>query len=105
MARYFTQSFTKRRNAVAMLAIASLAATIVAFRYLAVRVQAGLAAISRRQSGLRDHALAGDVRNRELQQTRPPGALPRGLFDPLFSGLSADAAGIDAAICRRTRLR
>jgi hypothetical protein len=29
----------------------------------------------------------------------------RGRCDPLFSGISADAAGIDAAICRRTRLR
>src|SRR6266853_6939657 len=106
MARYYTQSFTARRNAVAILALASLAAAISAFRYLAARVQAGFAAISRRRSGLRDDALADDVRGRELgQMSRQSGALPRGLFDPLFAGLSAHAAGIDAAICRRTRLR
>jgi hypothetical protein len=70
------------------------------------RVQAGFAAMSRRQSGLREHPLVDDVRDRELQQMlRQSGASPRGLFDPLFSGLSADAAGIDAAICRRMPLR
>jgi hypothetical protein len=106
MGQYYTQNVTIRRNAVAFLAIASLAATISAFQYLAARVQAGFATMSRRQSGLREHPLVDDVRNRELQQMlRQSGASPRGLFDPLFSGLSADAAGIDAAICRRTHLR
>jgi hypothetical protein len=93
MAQYYSQNVTTRRNA--------------ALQYLAARVEAGFAAMSRRQSGLREHALVDDDRNRELQQiSRQYGASPRGLFDPLFSGLSADAAGIDAAICRRlTRLR
>jgi hypothetical protein len=91
MAQYYSQNVTPRRNA--------------AFQYLAARVQAGFAAMSRRQSGLRGHALVDDDCNRELQQiSRQYGASPRGLFDPLFSGLSADAAGIDAAICRRLTL-
>jgi len=93
MAQYYSQNVTTRRNA--------------AFQYFAACVEAGFAAMSRRQSGLREHALVDDDRNRELQQISSQyGALPSGLFDPLFSGLSADAAGIDAAICRRlTRLR
>jgi hypothetical protein len=92
MAQYYSQNVTTRRSA--------------AFEYLTARVEAGFAAMSRRQSGLRKHALVDDDRNRELQQiSRQYRASPRGLFDPLFSGLSADAAGIDAAICRRlTRL-
>jgi hypothetical protein len=94
MPQYYSQNVTIRRNA--------------AFQYLAAWVEAGFVAMSRRQSGLREGALVDDDRNRELQQIsrQQYGASPRGLFDPLFSGLSADAAGIDAAICRRlTRLR
>jgi hypothetical protein len=105
MARHYSQNVPKPRNVVAILAIALLAAAISAFQYVPDRLQTGLAAISRRQSGLRKRAVVDDVRNRELQQIlKPSGAPPRGLFDPLYSGLSADAAAIDAAICRRARL-
>ena len=30
---------------------------------------------------------------------------PGGIFDPLFTGISANAAGINAAICRHPHLR
>jgi hypothetical protein len=30
---------------------------------------------------------------------------PGGIFDPLFTGISADAAGINAAICRHPHLQ
>jgi hypothetical protein len=30
---------------------------------------------------------------------------PGGIFDPLFTGISANAAGIHAAICRHPHLR
>jgi hypothetical protein len=106
MAQNSIQNVTTGRHAVAIFAIASLVAAISAFQYLSHRVQAGFSAMSLRQSSRREHALADDVRNRELQRmSRQSDALPRGLFDPLFSGLSADAARIDAAICRRARLR
>jgi hypothetical protein len=106
MARHYSQNVSRRRNIVAILAIASSAAAISAFQYVSARVQAGFAAMSRRQSGLWERAAVDEVRNRELRQMlRQSGASPRGLFDPLFSGLSADAAAIDAAICRRARLR
>jgi hypothetical protein len=98
MARYYSENVPRRRNVVAILAIASSAAAISAFQYLLARVEAGFAAFRKR-------AVADDVHNRELQRIlKQPGASPRGLFDPLFSGLSADAAAIDAAICRRARL-
>jgi hypothetical protein len=106
MARYFSQNVPRRRNTVAILAIALLVAAISAFQYVSARVQAGLAASGRRQSGFRKRAEVDDVRSRERHRIlRQSGALPRGLFDPLFSGLSADAAAIDAAICRRAHMR
>jgi hypothetical protein len=105
MARYYSQNVPRRRNVVAILVIASSAAAISAFQYLSAWVQAGFDAMSPRQSGLRKRAAMDDVRDRELHQmARRPGASPRGLFDPLFAGLSADAAAIDAAICRRVDL-
>jgi hypothetical protein len=86
--------------------IASLGAAISAFQYLRPLVQTGFAAPNRGQSVLRKRSFADDIYNRELQQrSRRSRALPRGLFDPLFSGLSADAARIDAAISRRMPLR
>jgi hypothetical protein len=106
MARYYSQKVPERRNAVAILAIVSFAAAISAFQYVLAQVQAAVAAMSRRQSGFRESAPLDYVRNRELRQMlRPSGASPRSLFDPLFAGLSADAAAIDAAICRRACLR
>ena len=106
MARYYSQNVPRRRNVVAILVIALLAAAISAFQYVPDRLQTGLAAISRRQSGLRKRAVVDDVRSREHpQMLRQPSASPRSLFDPLFSGLSADAAAIDAAICRRAHMR
>lgn len=59
-----------------------------------------------RASGHRELASRNEVRNRELHQiSRQSDASHRGLFDPLFSGLSIHAAEIDAAIFRRTCLR
>jgi hypothetical protein len=90
MARYLSQNLTTRRNTAAALAAALLAAVIAALQYLLVR----------------GRALMDDVRDRELAPlSRQSGALPRGLFDPLFSGLSADAAVIDAALSRRAEMR
>jgi hypothetical protein len=106
MARYYSRNVPRRRNVVAILAIASSAAAISVFQYLSARVQAGFAAMSLRQSGLRKRAVVDDVRGRDLQQIlKQSGSSPRGLFDPLFAGLSADAAAIDAAICRRAHMR
>jgi len=106
MARYFSQNVNERRHAAANLAFAVLAAAISALRHLLAQVEAGCAAVSLRQSGLRNRAVVDDFRSRELQPIlKQPGASPRGLFDPLFAGLSADAAAIDAAICRRAHLR
>jgi hypothetical protein len=106
MARYYSQNVPRRRNVVAILAIVLFAAAISAFQYASTRVQAGFAAMRRRQSDLRETVPMDYVRNRELRQTlRLSGASPRGLFDPLFSGLSADAAAIDAALGRRAQLR
>jgi hypothetical protein len=60
--------------------------------------------VARRPSGHRELSFQNAVRNRD-QTSRRSGGSYRGLFDPLFSGLSAHAAGIDAAIYRRTCLR
>jgi hypothetical protein len=108
MARYYSQNYTrnvtKRRNSVVILAVASVAAAISVFHYLAALVHAGAAAVGRHQSRLRERDLADEVRNRE-PASRQSSDLPRGVFDPLYSGLSADAARIDAALRRRSRLR
>jgi hypothetical protein len=56
MAQYYSQNVTTRRNA--------------AFQYLAARVEAGFAAMSRRQSGLRGHALVDDDCNRNFSRFR-----------------------------------
>jgi len=106
MARYFCRKVTPRRNAVANCALASLAVAISAFQFLAPFVRAGFAAISPARPRVGERSSMNDVCNcRRRQRSRQSGALPRGVFDPLFSGLSADAARIDAAICRRTRIR
>ena len=111
MARYFNRKIIARRTVVTNRAIASLSAAISAFQYLAPLVQigafqTGFAAMSRGQSVLRERSFVDDVYNREIQhRSRQSRALARGLFDPLFSGLSADAARIDAAISRRMPLR
>jgi hypothetical protein len=52
-------------------------------------------------------AFTSDVRGSEDRWSRPSvsGHLPGSLFDARYKGLTADAAGIDAAImCRRERL-
>lgn len=50
---------------------------------------------------------ANDLRDSEDRWSRHSvsGHLPGSLFDARYKGLMADAAGIDAAICRRERLR
>jgi hypothetical protein len=52
-------------------------------------------------------AFTSDLRDSEDRWSRPSvsGRLPGSLFDARYKGLSADAAGIDAAImCRREHL-
>jgi len=62
--------------------------------------------IARRQSGHRELAIQNEARNREFHQmSKRHSVLHRGLFDPLFSGLSNHAVCIDAAILRRACLR
>jgi hypothetical protein len=46
----------------------------------------------------------GDSEDRWSRQSVPE-QLPGSLFDARYKGLSADAARIDAAVCRRERLR
>ena len=52
-------------------------------------------------------AFTNDLRDSEDRWSRHSvsGYLPGSLFDARYKGLTADAAGIDAAICRRERLR
>ena len=52
-------------------------------------------------------AFTSDLRDSDDRWSRPsvPGHLPGSLFDTRYKGLSADAARLDAAICRRERLR
>jgi hypothetical protein len=52
-------------------------------------------------------AFISDLPDREDRWSRHSvsGHVPGSLFDARYKGLSADAAGIDAAICRRERLR
>jgi hypothetical protein len=66
---------------------------------------AGLAEAARRRSErLR---LTDDLRDSAYRLSRHSisGPLPGSLFDARYDGLTAEAARLDAAICRRQRLR
>jgi hypothetical protein len=67
---------------------------------------AGLAEAARRRWERLWLTFTNDLRDSEDRWSRHSvsGHLPGSLFDARYKGLSADAAGIDAAICRRERL-
>jgi hypothetical protein len=66
---------------------------------------AGLAEAARRRA-VRP-ASANDLSDSEDRFSRQhvSGNLPGSVFDPRYEGLTAQAASLDAAICRRQRLR
>jgi hypothetical protein len=71
-----------------------------AFRHLAARLLAAAETLRNRERD-RPSRLSGAPLH-YLDGHRHRDGAPRGVFDPLFSGLSANAAGVDAAIRRRT---
>jgi hypothetical protein len=74
----------------------------------AAGLYAGLAGAARRRLERLWLTFTGDLRDSEdrWSQQRVSGDLPGSLFDARYKGLTADAAGIDAAImCRREHLR
>jgi hypothetical protein len=65
----------------------------------AARLHAGLAEAARRLLARLWLTSANDVRDSEYRR------LPGSLFDARYKGLTAHAARLDAAICRRENLR
>jgi hypothetical protein len=83
-------------------ASATFAPVAAAVQHLAARLHAGFTAMSRRQSARPEVAAFNEVRARELHRLSRQSATSRGgLFDPLYAGLSAHAAHLDAGICRQ----
>jgi hypothetical protein len=80
-----------------------------AFWDLSARLQGGLAAMYRHRCECRPPASRDNVRNRKDHgpssrtgsSFHPGSVMPRDLFDPLYAGLSANAACLDTAISRR----
>jgi hypothetical protein len=68
---------------------------------------AGFAEAVRRRLERLWRICTNDLRDSEDRWSRQSvsGQLPGSLFDARYKGLSADAARIDAAVCRRQRLR
>jgi hypothetical protein len=64
---------------------------------------AGLAAVKWQQEAMK--VQVDDVHMRELRQFSRISAAPRGVFDPLYAGLTADAARLDIALARRNARR
>jgi ABC-type taurine transport system substrate-binding protein len=64
---------------------------------------AALAAMKWRQEAMK--VQVDDVHMRELRQFSKIAAAPRGVFDPLYAGLAADAARLDIALARRNARR
>jgi hypothetical protein len=73
----------------------------------AARLYAGLAETVRRRLARLLLTSSGDLRDSEyrLSRLRTSRRLPGSLFDARYDGLAAHAARLDAAICRRERLR
>jgi hypothetical protein len=71
------------------------------------RYLAGLAAMIRWACHLLRSLAATDNPDNHLsgRSFRRIDYAPGGIFDPLFTGISANAAGINAAFCRHPRLR
>ena len=65
------------------------------------RYLAGLAAMIRRWARPDNHGCSSLSGSSLCRIDHAPG----GIFDPLFTGISANAAGIHAAVCRHPHLR
>jgi hypothetical protein len=63
----------------------------------------GLAALKWRQEATK--APLDDAHMRELRGFSSVSRAPRGVFDPLFAGLAADAARLDIALSRHKLLK
>jgi hypothetical protein len=90
----------------------TLQADTAALRALNARYLAALAMVSRwgrqpRRLATTDDRYRDDHRFSRLSggSFRQIDYAPGGIFDPLFTGISADAAGLNAAICRKPYLR
>jgi hypothetical protein len=64
---------------------------------------AALATMKWRQEAMK--VQVDDLHMRELRQFSKISAAPRGVFDPLYAGLTADAARLDIALARRNARR
>jgi hypothetical protein len=73
----------------------------------AARLNAGLSEAARRFSEFRwpTSDLPDSERRSARSRQSASGHLPGSVFDARYKGLSADAARLDAAICRQKRLR
>jgi hypothetical protein len=88
-------------------------ANAIAIRGTGARYLAGLAAMTRWSCQLRSLAateilaiaITPDVRSLSGRFFRRSIHVPRGIFDPLFIGISADAAAINAAISHHPHLQ
>jgi hypothetical protein len=87
-------------------------ANTAGLRGLNARYLAGLAMVSRWGRQPRSLATTDDRYRDDHRFSRLSGGsfrqidyAPGGIFDPLFIGISADAAGINAVICRQPYLR
>ena len=80
-----------------------------AVRRLIDRYFLALTAINRGGTQPRRLAAMDEIEHRDNHPGSSPSrgsfTAPGGIFDPLFSGISAHAAGISAAICRQPSLR
>jgi hypothetical protein len=75
--------------------------------HAAARLYAGLAAVVRRRLGRLLLTSTNDLRASEYRLSRQNVSqhLPGSLFDARYDGLALHAARLDAAICRRERMR
>jgi hypothetical protein len=74
----------------------------------AARLYAGLTQAAPRRSERRRLSSTDDLRDSEHRSSWRQSAsqhLPGSVFDARYKGLTADAARLDAAICRQERLR
>ena len=83
--------------------------SLLAAYQTAARLNAGLSEAARRFSEFRWPISTSDLPDSERRsgwsRQSASGHLPGSVFDARYKGLSADAARLDAAICRQKRLR
>jgi len=91
-----------------------MTAQLLALRYVTSwTLQASAAALKEISARWGRHLLAAidNIHHRDDQRCLSAGSFrriehaPGGIFDPLFIGISTDAAGISTAICRHPHLR